>query len=141
MRMLYSDTRVKISTTYCHKFPHFQLTYTHSYDSERIQVCEYMNYFQQRPTIAVIIVIHPHCRNSNSIYHLPIVTRHSNYLNWSNFHLLYALSKSSSLVAIFLSAGASGTPSAGLSYTILCLEAVGVPTRFIGLIFAVDWIV
>ena len=46
-----------------------------------------------------------------------------------------------SLIAIFVSAGASGTPSAGSSYTILCLEAVGVPTRFIGLIFAVDWIV
>ena len=46
-----------------------------------------------------------------------------------------------SLVAIFVSAGSSGIPSAGLSYTILCLEAVGVPTRFIGLIFAVDWIV
>ena len=46
-----------------------------------------------------------------------------------------------SLVAIFVSAGASGIPSAGLSYTILCLEAVGVPTSFIGLIFAIDWIV
>ena len=40
-----------------------------------------------------------------------------------------------------MSAGASGIPSAGLSYTILCLEAVGVPTRFIGLIFAIDWII
>lgn len=45
------------------------------------------------------------------------------------------------LVSVFVSAGASGIPSAGLSYTILCLEAVGLPTRHIGLIFAIDWIV
>jgi Na+/H+-dicarboxylate symporter len=56
-------------------------------------------------------------------------------------NFLRACSLYSSLVAIFVSAGASGIPSAGLSYTILCLEAVGVPTRFIGLIFAIDWIV
>ena len=46
-----------------------------------------------------------------------------------------------SLVAIFVSAGAAAIPSAGSSYAILCLEAVGVPTRFVGLIFAIDWIV
>ncbi|CAB4021075.1 excitatory amino acid transporter-like, partial [Paramuricea clavata] len=46
-----------------------------------------------------------------------------------------------SLVSIFVSAGASGIPNSGLSYTILCLEAVGVPTRFVGLIFTIDWIV
>ncbi|XP_028401705.1 excitatory amino acid transporter 1-like [Dendronephthya gigantea] len=45
------------------------------------------------------------------------------------------------LVAIFVSAGSSGIPAAGLSYTVLCLEAVGIPTRFVGLIFTIDWII
>ncbi|XP_028401706.1 excitatory amino acid transporter 1-like [Dendronephthya gigantea] len=61
--------------------------------------------------------------------------------NLENMSLTFGEIILTALVAIFVSAGSSGIPSAGLSYTILCLEAVGVPTRFIGLIFAIDWIV
>ena len=74
-------------------------------------------------------------KSENFLISLACRERHKNFADHAMPCLYF------SLVAIFVSAGAAGIPSAGLSYTILCYEAVGVPARFIGLIFAVDWIV